>query len=203
MPFRMAFDQTMENSCNFRRLDRLQWVSRRLQWEFRMTGEDFRERVRSFWDFLILFSGISTARNLSRTRREPVQCRGLFLFQENLRNSTAACTMIYNPLNFKGSPVSYKSLPETCGHRPSLMLSFSKIKQIAASLFRGLWIGVSFPPPESERNAQRGFCSRERTCLLLKGPDETQICPRVSHESIIDSEHRRRGGSRSWTAGAL
>jgi hypothetical protein len=47
-----------------------------------MTGEDFRERVRSFWDFLILFSGISTARNLSRTRREPVQCRGLFLFRK-------------------------------------------------------------------------------------------------------------------------
>jgi hypothetical protein len=49
--------------------------------EFRMTWRDFKERVRSFWDFLILFSGISTARNLSRTRKEPVRNRGLFLFR--------------------------------------------------------------------------------------------------------------------------
>ena len=44
-------------------------------------GASFRERLRSFWDFLILFSGISTARNLSRTRKEPIQQRGLFLFR--------------------------------------------------------------------------------------------------------------------------
>jgi hypothetical protein len=42
----------------------------------------FRERLRAFWDFLILFSGISTARNLSRTRKEPVKRRGLFLFRK-------------------------------------------------------------------------------------------------------------------------
>jgi len=46
----------------------------------RPTG--FAERLRAFWDFLVLFSGISTARNLSRTRREPVRRRGLFLFRK-------------------------------------------------------------------------------------------------------------------------
>ncbi|HTB98666.1 MAG TPA: hypothetical protein VK716_16760 [Terracidiphilus sp.] len=38
-------------------------------------------RVRAFWDFLVLFSGISTAANLSRTRKDPVQSRGMFLFR--------------------------------------------------------------------------------------------------------------------------
>jgi hypothetical protein len=37
---------------------------------------------RAFWDFFVLFSGISTRSNLSRTRREPVQSRGLFLFRK-------------------------------------------------------------------------------------------------------------------------
>jgi hypothetical protein len=39
------------------------------------------ERIRAFWDFLVLFSGISTATNLSRTRKDPVQSRGMFLFR--------------------------------------------------------------------------------------------------------------------------
>jgi hypothetical protein len=38
---------------------------------------------RAFWDWFVLFSGISTASNLSRTRREPVQRRGLFLFRKS------------------------------------------------------------------------------------------------------------------------
>ena len=37
---------------------------------------------RTFWDWLILFSGISTASNLSRTRGTPVRRRGLFLFRK-------------------------------------------------------------------------------------------------------------------------
>ena len=37
--------------------------------------------LRAFWDWFVLFSGISTASNLSRTRRDPVQQRGLFLFR--------------------------------------------------------------------------------------------------------------------------
>ncbi len=41
-----------------------------------------RDHLRAFWDFFVLFSGISTASNLSRTRREPVHTRGLFLFRK-------------------------------------------------------------------------------------------------------------------------
>lgn len=37
--------------------------------------------LRAFWDFFVLFSGISTASNLSRTRRQRVLRRGLFLFR--------------------------------------------------------------------------------------------------------------------------
>ena len=36
---------------------------------------------RAFWDFFVLFSGISTASNLTRTQRRPVLNRGLFLFR--------------------------------------------------------------------------------------------------------------------------
>lgn len=37
---------------------------------------------RAFLDFFILFSGISTASNLSRTRSQPVRRLGLFLFRK-------------------------------------------------------------------------------------------------------------------------
>ncbi len=37
--------------------------------------------VRAFLDFFILFSGISTASNLTRTQDRPVRRRGLFLFR--------------------------------------------------------------------------------------------------------------------------
>jgi hypothetical protein len=37
---------------------------------------------RAFLDWFILFSGISTASNLSRTRRTPVRRRGMFLFRQ-------------------------------------------------------------------------------------------------------------------------
>jgi hypothetical protein len=36
---------------------------------------------RAFWDFFVLFSGISTRSNLSRTRKEPILSRGVFLFR--------------------------------------------------------------------------------------------------------------------------
>ena len=39
------------------------------------------DRLRAFWDFLVLFSGISTASNLARTRRHPILTRGIFLFR--------------------------------------------------------------------------------------------------------------------------
>jgi hypothetical protein len=38
-------------------------------------------RVRAFFDFLVLFSGISTRSNLARTQRRPLQTRGIFLFR--------------------------------------------------------------------------------------------------------------------------
>jgi len=37
---------------------------------------------RAFFDWFILFSGISTVSNLSRTRKTPVVGRGLFLFRK-------------------------------------------------------------------------------------------------------------------------
>jgi hypothetical protein len=37
--------------------------------------------LRAFWDWFVLYSGISTASNLSRTRPDPVRRRGLFLFR--------------------------------------------------------------------------------------------------------------------------
>jgi len=46
-----------------------------------MTSNPISRRLRAFWDFFVLFSGISTASNLSRTRKDPVRRRGLFLFR--------------------------------------------------------------------------------------------------------------------------
>jgi hypothetical protein len=44
------------------------------------------EKKKGFWraflDWFVLFSGISTASNLSRTRDTPVRGRGLFLFRK-------------------------------------------------------------------------------------------------------------------------
>jgi hypothetical protein len=37
--------------------------------------------IRAFLDFFILFSGISTASNLTRTQDRPVRRLGLFLFR--------------------------------------------------------------------------------------------------------------------------
>ncbi len=48
-----------------------------------MTTGNKKSRLRAFWDFFVLFSGISTVSNLSRTRRTPIQSRGLFLFRRS------------------------------------------------------------------------------------------------------------------------
>jgi hypothetical protein len=40
-----------------------------------------KSRLKAFWDFFVLFSGISTASNLSRTQPRPVRSGGLFLFR--------------------------------------------------------------------------------------------------------------------------
>jgi len=46
-----------------------------------MASERRKSFLRTFWDFFVLFSGISTASNLSRTQGRPVRNRGLFLFR--------------------------------------------------------------------------------------------------------------------------
>jgi hypothetical protein len=43
---------------------------------------DKRSFWRAFLDFFVLFSGVSTASNISRTRGTPVRGRGLFLFRK-------------------------------------------------------------------------------------------------------------------------
>jgi hypothetical protein len=45
-----------------------------------MTGR--KSLWRTFLDFFVLFGGVSTASNLSRTRKTPVVGRGLFLFRK-------------------------------------------------------------------------------------------------------------------------
>jgi len=47
-----------------------------------MATEDRKGFFRVFWDFFVLFSGISTASNLSRTQGRPVRYRGMFLFRK-------------------------------------------------------------------------------------------------------------------------
>jgi hypothetical protein len=48
-----------------------------------MAAKDRKNLLRAFWDFFILFSGISTASNLSRTQTRPVRSHGLFLFRKS------------------------------------------------------------------------------------------------------------------------
>jgi hypothetical protein len=43
---------------------------------------DKKSLWRAFLDFFVLFSGVSTVSNLSRTRSTPVRGRGLFLFRK-------------------------------------------------------------------------------------------------------------------------
>jgi hypothetical protein len=45
---------------------------------------------RAFLDFFVLFSGVSTASNLSRTRNAPVVGRGFFLFRKGAGADPAA-----------------------------------------------------------------------------------------------------------------
>jgi hypothetical protein len=47
-----------------------------------MRMADRKGFFRAFLDFFVLFSGVSTASNLSRTRKTPVLGRGLFLFRK-------------------------------------------------------------------------------------------------------------------------
>jgi hypothetical protein len=47
-----------------------------------MAADGKRGFFRAFFDFFILFSGISTASNLARTQGRPLLARGLFLFRK-------------------------------------------------------------------------------------------------------------------------
>ena len=53
--------------------------------------------LRAFWDFFVLFSGISTASNLSRTRRQPVRSRGIFLFRQPANKECRKDTPLARP----------------------------------------------------------------------------------------------------------
>jgi hypothetical protein len=54
-----------------------------------MPTEPKKNFLRAFWDFFVLFSGISTASNLSRTQPRPVRLRGLFLFRSRAEKDQA------------------------------------------------------------------------------------------------------------------
>ena len=49
-----------------------------------MSAEINRKKnpLRAFWDFFVLFSGISTASNLSRAQGRRIRGRGVFLFRK-------------------------------------------------------------------------------------------------------------------------
>jgi hypothetical protein len=46
-----------------------------------MADENKKGFLKAFWDFFVLFSGVSTASNLTRTQSRPVRYRGMFLFR--------------------------------------------------------------------------------------------------------------------------
>ena len=50
-----------------------------------MATENKKNAFRAFWDFFVLFSGISTASNLERTQGRPLGQRGLFLIRRKAK----------------------------------------------------------------------------------------------------------------------
>jgi hypothetical protein len=55
-----------------------------------MADEKKKGWFRAFLDFFVLFSGVSTASNLSRTQPRPVRNRGLFLFRTKPKDEPRA-----------------------------------------------------------------------------------------------------------------
>jgi len=51
-----------------------------------MGTRTWKERLRAFFDFFLLFSGISNRSGLSRTQRRPVRSRGLFLYRGSAKD---------------------------------------------------------------------------------------------------------------------
>jgi hypothetical protein len=52
---------------------------------FPMAAEKKKSFFRAFWDFFVLFSGISTASNLERTQGRPLRHSGLFLLRRPIK----------------------------------------------------------------------------------------------------------------------
>ena len=55
-----------------------------------MATEDKKGPLRAFWDFFVLFSGISTASNLERTQGRPLGQRGLFLIRRKAKEPVSS-----------------------------------------------------------------------------------------------------------------
>ena len=60
----------------------MKWASLSVEVLPFMATEDRKGFLRAFWDFFVLFSGISTASNLARTQGRQLRTRGLFLFRK-------------------------------------------------------------------------------------------------------------------------
>jgi hypothetical protein len=67
-------------------LEQLRDVERPRPGIFLMSEESKKSGWRAFWDFFVLFSGVSTASNLSRTRKDPIQTKGFFLFRKSKKD---------------------------------------------------------------------------------------------------------------------
>jgi hypothetical protein len=46
-----------------------------------MANKKNKKFIRAFFDFFVLFSGVSTASNLARVQGRPLRTRGIFLFR--------------------------------------------------------------------------------------------------------------------------
>ncbi len=64
--------------------------SRLARFFFIMANEAKKGFFKAFWDFFVLFSGVSTASNLARTQGRPLKSSGLFLFRKPASGS-ASC----------------------------------------------------------------------------------------------------------------
>ena len=53
-----------------------------------MPTEKKKNFLRAFWDFFVLFSGVSTASNLERTQGRALRTGGLFLFRRPVDEKT-------------------------------------------------------------------------------------------------------------------
>lgn len=64
-----------------------------------MATGNSKNLLRAFWDFFVLFSGVSTASNLARTQGRPLRNRGLFLFRQPTDRETISPIPAGSPRN--------------------------------------------------------------------------------------------------------